>query len=206
MIELNKTYTLGKKAFWIVFMRHGKFILLLSAFLGASSYFFYYTEKGKTALTAYLLTHNSFITSDLISLGLLLGSVSFLFFAFIESSVFYRQYKFSLDNHSLKIRKGIFLIKEIVVPYHHIQNVEINTSYFLLPFGLVTLDIITNSSNTFEGAREGKAKREPLFPLMDRRLATALSRELIRRGAGNGESFSSPNQEAVRRTRKRKRN
>ena len=177
MLEINKKYYLGKKTFLIIFFRSSKFSLLFSILTAYAGYLLY-NGFLKKEIELKLSPDFSYITTEMITLWIILLSISFFIVAFVKSLVYYKQYSFTLDNHALKIKKGILLIKEVVVPYHHIQNVEILRSYFLLPFGLVELDIVTNSSSSLDSLK----KEDKLFPLMDKKLAESLSRELIRRG------------------------
>jgi uncharacterized membrane protein YdbT with pleckstrin-like domain len=200
MIETNKKYYLGRKTFLIILFKSSKFSLLFSILTAYLSYLLY-SGFLKEEIEARLNPDFFYITTDMIALWSILLSISFLVLAFVKSIVYYKQYSFTLDNHALKIKKGILLIKEVVVPYHHIQNVEILRSYFLLPFGLVELDIVTNSSSSLDSLK----KENKLFPLMDKKLAESLARELIKRGVQVSQNDESQNDNFNNKRRRRRR-
>lgn len=86
-----------------------------------------------------------------------------------------------LDDYAINLRRGIFFIKEMAIPYQQIQNVEIKQPYFYRPFGLVELDVVM-----FVTPREFEIKKgghKSLLPVIDKRIAKVLAKEIINRGS-----------------------
>lgn len=89
-----------------------------------------------------------------------------------------------LDESAFHVKKGIFMIKQIVIPYHQIQNVEIRQPYLHRFLGLAAIDIIIPSNNP-----DGRDTTKNLLPVIDKRVAGILAHELIRRGSRGGSHF-----------------
>lgn len=68
------------------------------------------------------------------------------------------------------------MVKEKVIPYRHIQNVDIDRPYHYRLFGLSKLDITTSRLDNFEDEKTN------LIPLIDKNLANKLSDFLIKQG------------------------
>jgi membrane protein YdbS with pleckstrin-like domain len=88
----------------------------------------------------------------------------------------YIQHKFILGEHSFHIRRGIFMVKEKVIPYRHIQNVDIDQPYHYRLLGLAKLNMTTARLDNFEDEQAN------LIPLIDKNLARQLSDFLIKHG------------------------
>ena len=69
------------------------------------------------------------------------------------------------------------MVKEKVIPYRHIQNVDIDRPYHYRLFGLSKLNITTSRLDNFEDEKTN------LIPLVDKHLAKKLSDFLIKQGA-----------------------
>lgn len=203
MLQLNKNYKLGGKTFWLFYFRHGK---LLSLFIVGLCYLAWAIYLGPLRLKAeeWLFSHYSYVTIDMLVSWILMLAFSLLVVILLETWVIYRQYVFRLDEHALRIKKGIFNIKEIVLPYHHIQNVEIKRPYLYSFLGLVTIDIIVGNNATYEHEGEKNKHREAsMIPVLDKKIAAELSKELIRRGVDGGESLQDAEPSLKKRRRRR---
>jgi membrane protein YdbS with pleckstrin-like domain len=78
------------------------------------------------------------------------------------------------------------MVKEKVIPYRHIQNVDIDRPYHYRILGLSKLDITTARTDNFEDEKSN------LIPLIDKNLAKKLSEFLIKQGvqSHNGIEFN----------------
>ena len=114
-----------------------------------------------------------------------------------------------LHSNALHIKQGIFFVREHVIPYHQVVNVEINRPYLYAPFGLVQLDIITGQSLDAEQSNEKKKrnyhKKQSILPVLDKKLARALSHELMRRSVGEHRKENNVDTDQTNKSRRRRR-
>lgn len=185
MFVTGKKYHLGSKTFWFFFFSDNVYFL---AFFGVLVFISYQIRYGffESSVSSWLATNYSYIDMNMVAMWLWMILFSFLTVIFLRTSVFYRQYSFTLYKHALHVKQGIFFVKEHVMPYHQIINVDIQRPYLYAPLGLVKLDIITGqgedeASNTHSRKH---SKKESLLPIIDKRLARALAHELMRRSVG----------------------
>ncbi len=168
---LNKKYTFGKKVFWFMFIRQGlkPFIFLLS--LSVILYFI-----NTESFYNWLISLDTIITVGILNLWTISLMISILILVFVSAFEMYIQHKFLLGEHSFHVRRGIFMVKEKVIPYRHIQNVDIDRPYHYRLLGLSKLDITTARLDNFEDEKAN------LIPLIDKNLAKKLSDFLIKQG------------------------
>jgi membrane protein YdbS with pleckstrin-like domain len=170
-LVLNKKYTFGKKVFFFLMLKNGLkpflwFILFCSiVYLINTDVFFHWWSGFNTIVTVGML--------NLWFISLLLSIIILIFVSAFEMHI---QHKFLLGEHSFHIRRGIFMVKEKVIPYRHIQNVDIDRPYHYRLFGLSKLDITTSRLDNFEDEKTN------LIPLIDKNLANKLSDFLIKQG------------------------
>lgn len=193
-LEFNKKYTLGKRTFWFLFLKNGKIATLLILLLVAGAISLYVGHTGEWVDT-FLATHwNGIIPKILVLewIGLLI--ISLIIILFVGMFEYFAQHRFILDENSFHIRKGIFMIKEKVIPYRHIQNVDIEQPYHYRIFGVARLNITTGAaSDTFAQDKHNKNQGD-LIPIIDKKRAKELAQILIRKG---GEQESRPEPTAV---------
>jgi uncharacterized membrane protein YdbT with pleckstrin-like domain len=189
-IPLKNWHRLGKKTFWIFFLRHSKFFFLL---LIGSSFFTYSALWGKMhdSFNQFFVDHADwYISGSLVLTILWLALLGYLIVIYLYSFVLYRQYKFMLDEHAFYVRRGIFFIREVVIPYRQIQNVEINRPYVYRIIGLAELDLTTLGNTPEQNINTGKHKKQKnLLPVIDYRVAKILARNLVQRGTNAGQPF-----------------
>lgn len=150
---------------------------------------------GSTGLwvTEFLATHfDGIISKGLLTLWLTLGIISMLVILMIGLYEHYAQHKFMLDDHSFHVRRGIFMIKEKVIPYRHIQNVDIEQPYHYRIFGVARMNITTARLDTFaEQEVDGDPKKAKkylshdknnLIPIIDKKIAKDLTHYLVSQG------------------------
>ena len=178
-LELNIKYSLGRRVFWFLFFKNNKKIIL---FLISLLFLIYFLNTNDFKL--WLSNMNTILTTGILTLW----AVSLFFGVFIIMLVStferYIQHKFLLAEHSFHIRKGFFMIKEKVIPYRHIQNVDIEQPYHYRILGLAKLNITTARMDNFEDEKTN------LIPIIDKNLARKLSEFLISQGVKSHHSNS----------------
>jgi uncharacterized membrane protein YdbT with pleckstrin-like domain len=183
-LELNKRYTFGKRTFWFLFMRNGKIASLIILGLIVAAFAVNVGGSGE-ATTNYLATHfDGIISVRMFTQWILLLLASAGIFLAVMMYEHHAQHKFMLDNHSFHIRRGILMVKEKVIPYRHIQNVDLEQPYHYRIFGVVRLNITTARIDTFgdENTKGKHTDQKHLIPLMDKKIAKELSHFLVSRG------------------------
>jgi uncharacterized membrane protein YdbT with pleckstrin-like domain len=178
---LNKKYTLGKKAFWFLFIKHNVKFFLFLLILGVITYFI-----NTASFKDWLSIVDTVITVGILNLWVISLIVSIVILVFVSTIERYIQHRFLLSEHSFHVRRGIFMVKEKVIPYRHIQNVDIDRPYHYRILGLSKLDITTARTDNFEDEKSN------LIPLIDKNLAKKLSEFLIKQGvqSHNGIEFN----------------
>src|SRR5690625_159378 len=69
--------------------------------------------------------------------GLLLAAAGLLLLSLLGSIVYYRRFRFRVDNGALRVRRGLFEIKDMRVRFARVQNVGFSQPFYFRPFGLV---------------------------------------------------------------------
>lgn len=166
------TYLLLKHCWWLVLVALGFFYLAFSISWGSLH-----------AATAQFLAGNPswYIDTGMLTQWSALVAIAFLIVVYLDVSVRYRQYAFHVDDHAFHLRRGLFRVQEITIPYAQISNVHIEQPYHWRLLGLAQLDITISSSRD---ALRAKKRREFLIPCIDKSLARALSRFLIEEASG----------------------
>lgn len=189
MLELNKKYTLGKRTFWFLFLKNGKTATFIILALFAANIAMYVGSTGVWT-AEFLATHfDGVITKGLLTLWLILGMFSMAIILFISLFEHFAQHKFMLDDHSFHIRRGILMIKEKVIPYRHIQNVDLEQPYHYRIFGVARLNITTARIDVFDDESKGKHGQKAeshgktnLIPIIDKKIAKELAHYLVSQG------------------------
>ncbi len=181
-IPINRWFHLGKKTFWLFLLRSGKFFILLLAGAILLTYHAYFGKWKDTFDNFFVVEHpNWYLTGGSVMMILWLSMLGYLIVVLLRAWVIYRQYKIMLDEYAINLRRGIFFVKEMVIPYQQIQNVEIKQPYLYRPFGLAELDVVLQvKSSEFENK---KGKHKSLLPVIDKKMAKALANEIIHRGS-----------------------
>jgi len=180
-IPLNHWYRLGKRTFWLFILRSSNFFILLFI---VGIWFTYHAIWGKFTVSFkdFFESHpNWYLSSNFVLQLIWMILLGYLIVVVLRGWVLYRQYKFMIDDHAFYVRRGIFFIKEIVIPYHQIQNVEIKRPYLYRFVGLSQLDTTTLGGGDL--VHNSKGKKKNLLPIIDHHLAKALAHELVHRGS-----------------------
>ncbi|MES2985976.1 MAG: PH domain-containing protein [Patescibacteria group bacterium] len=183
MLELNKKYTLGKRTFWFLFFKNGKIATSIVFLLFIAIIAMYIGPTGEWTTNFLSTNFDGVITKGLLTLWFTLGIISMAIIIFISLFEHFAQHKFMLDDHSFHIRRGIFMIKEKVIPYRHIQNVDLEQPYHYRIFGVARLNITTARIDIFEdGQKEESRGKNNLIPIIDKKLAKELAHYLVSQG------------------------
>lgn len=78
--------------------------------------------------------------------GLLLAAAGLLLLSLLGSIVYYRRFRFRVDNGALRVRRGLFEIKDMRVRFARVQNVGFSQPFYFRPFGLVRFMVQTPGS------------------------------------------------------------
>ncbi len=179
-LVLNQKYTLGKRVYWfLLFSKHKKALFLSLILLSLIIFINTARFHDKWILMSQTITINML---NLWFISAFIGLIIILLVATFEK---YHQYKFILSEHSFNIRKGLFMVKEKIIPYRHIQNVDLYQPYHYRLFGIAKLDIIT------AGQDNGQNNIKNLIPLIDKRLARKLLDFLIQQGVKSHNNSTS---------------
>jgi uncharacterized membrane protein YdbT with pleckstrin-like domain len=165
-------HALGKKTLWIfIFQRiqASMVLLLITIVLFVVSL---QTSLTKTALGN--LAHDA----GLGALGCLLLFVIVFAIGFLAAWLTYKNFKFSLGDDSLKIKRGILNKEEVAIPYRQIQDVDIQRDFSFQMMGLSRIMILTAGH---EDEKPSEDDSEGILPALDKDLAEWLQAELLKR-------------------------
>ncbi len=90
--------------------------------------------------------------------------------ALVASLIFYRRFRFRLEDDAVRVRRGLIEQKELRVRYARIMNVNISQPFYLRPLGLVRFSLET----------PGASEKEMELPGISRKLAEEI-RETVAR-------------------------
>lgn len=180
MFEFEQKYKRGKKTFFFLYLKHGWTFNLAGFLLLLLAWAVYYGPL-YPATAGFLSNHeNWYISAAMLSQWLVLIAAASLIMALLEAHVLYAHYKFLLDDHAFNLYKGVFFIRETIIPYQQISNVNITRPYHYRIFGISQLDILTagdkGNSQQEEGAKKNRAL---LIPIIDAHIARDLARQLM---------------------------
>ena len=181
---INKKYTLGKRVFWFLFIKHNIKAFIFLIILGFLTYFIH-----TASFKDWFSTVDTIITIGILNLWIASLILSVVILIFVSTFERYIQHRFLLSEHSFHVRRGIFMVKEKVIPYRHIQNVDIDRPYHYRILGLSKLDITTARTDNFEDEKSN------LIPLIDKKLARKLSEFLVLQGVQSHHGIEFNNKE-----------
>ncbi len=186
-LVLNKKYTLGRRVFWFLFIKHNIKFFLFLLILGFGVYFI-----NTSSFKDWFSTIDTIITIGILNLWIASLIFCVILLILVSTVERYIQHRFLLSEHSFHVRRGIFMVKEKVIPYRHIQNVDIERPYHFRILGLSKLDITTARTDNFEDEKSN------LIPLIDKNLARKLSEFLVLQGvqSHNGIEFNNKENKA----------
>ena len=202
MFKETHKYRLGKKTYIAFLFTKNKF-LLFTLFIYTLLVYYFIFGTFKTYLENYLSKNISYITVSLVGFWAFLFIIAFSIIILLRASVQYRMYSFVFHKHAFHVRHGIFFVKEHVIPYNQIQNVEIKRPVIYMLFGLVELDILTGLGSKEIGENR-KGDKISLLPILDKRLADKIMHELTRLAAVHN-GYQHPGQDTFESTNTKRR-
>ncbi len=149
MIVPNVEQNLGRRTWLLLLSKKtttAVVLLLGSVLIGSSKDFvgrglagyFNYLSFGGVSTEHAISSFVSFVAVVFLVLG-----VFWFIGGFIIARIEHRNYTFTLEEFDLKLKKGIFDIKEVSIPYRQIQNVDITKPLVYQFFGVSRLVLVT---------------------------------------------------------------
>jgi uncharacterized membrane protein YdbT with pleckstrin-like domain len=167
-------HTLGKKTLWIFILQRISAAMLL--LLVTVVLFVVAVQPSLVATSFGNLAWDAMIGAEIcLALFVVVFAVTFLI-----GWLIYKNYKFSLGDDSLKIKRGIVEKEEVAIPYRQIQDVDIERDLSFQMFGLSKIIILT-AGHEEEKDEEGDDESEGILPAIDKDLAEWLQAELLKR-------------------------
>ena len=162
---------LGRRTFWVfVFESSTPAIVVFIIWLGL------------LFVEAFGLSPSLGSTDNLLTLGILVGTLLLLFFtifAFIVATIRYFGYAYSLGDNSFHISLGILNKFDISIPYRQIQDVNLERTFINRMWGVSRLSILT--AGTEDTTVDGKNVSDGDIPLIEKGKADYLRQELLKR-------------------------
>lgn len=184
MIDFDTKYRPGRRTFVYLLVKYCWWLIGCTA---GSAYlaFAVYMGNLNAPMTQFLANHPDwFVDTSMLAQWLAFLSVGFLIVTYLRVAVQYRRYSFYVDDHAFHLKRGLFRVQEITIPYQQISNVHIEQPYHWRLLGLAQLDITISSSR--EALRPRK-RRDFLIPCIDKKLARALSHFLVKEASGDND-------------------
>ena len=171
----EETYhTLGKKTFWVFVLEriHASAVILLVSIVlfAVKDQPFLKNIPPVGDLTGYMNTITWTVFSIFVIVFLVVLLVAWLIYA---------NYKFSLGDDALKIKRGVLNKEEVAMPYRQIQNVDIQRDLGFQMMGLSKLVILTAGEEGKDAGDDDQS--EGILPALDKDLAEWLQAELLKR-------------------------
>ena len=165
--------------------------------LGNKTLSVFILQRVNAAVALFLVAIGLFIVSaqpslrattfgDLAGYAMLAAEICALLFIVVAIITFfigwliYKNFKFSLGDDSLKIKKGVFNREEVAIPYRQIQDVDIERDLSFQMMGLSRITILTAGQEDEKDAVADN-QNEGILPAIDRDLAEWLQAELLKR-------------------------
>jgi len=160
MIVLNQEQRLGRKAYLLLASRQmvpGIIILLIAfALLAASSTIagvaIGFAKIGGLASTASSASISGGV-SYVVMLIFMLGLVA-LVMSLVAARIEYRNYTFTFEEFGLKLKRGLFRLTEVSIPYRQMQDVDVERGFTHQLTG--TSRVVINSAGHEEAAEHNE--------------------------------------------------
>jgi len=136
-------YRLGHTTLYYLLLKYGVTAIILFfielILLGAAS-----GGNAFPPLSEWVSANTAFAQAVRLTAGVLPVSILLaIVFAVVMAYSWYISFRYKLEDNDLSFEKGILSIQEISVPFHQIQNVDIEQSILYRIFGLADLVILT---------------------------------------------------------------
>ena len=176
MIPLNVEQHLGRRTWLLLLSKKittSMVLLFLALILGSMKDFL------GQILSGGAVNHTISSIISLIAMIILFVALIMFIIGYIIALISYRNYTFTLEEFGLKLRKGIFNIEEITVPYRQIHGVDVVQPIVYRLFGVSRLVLTTAG---VEDKKEG-ADSNTVFDPIDSYLAEGV-RVMLQRKVG----------------------
>jgi hypothetical protein len=96
-------------------------------------------------LASYYLFFERYVTDFATEIGMVLCVVIAVYIAYLLVSpiVFFRRYRYRIDDDKVEIRRGVFVVSHTLVPIERIHQVEVSQGPINRHFGLADLTMTT---------------------------------------------------------------
>ncbi len=157
--------------------------------LGRKTFLVHLSKKTSTSIILIFLALAIGMNKDIFGLKLApaisTGAFVLLLIAFIMfvigygiSRLKYKNYTFTLEEFDIKLKKGLFNIEEVSLPYRQIQSVDITRSLAYRFFGVSRLVMITAGN---EDDKKDHDETDTVFDPIDADLAEEVRQTLQRK-------------------------
>ena len=167
MLALNERQRLGRKTYWLFLLKNSIGAII---FLCATIFFLVLSTIGAEVLTGSLNLSDDGIRAiqAFLVLGLLASAAAFVILALVAmvwTWYEYKSYTFILDDHALEVSRGIVTKENISIPYHHIEDINLEQSLFYQMIGVCRLVIMTAGRGNIHD--DEQAQSEGILPAID---------------------------------------
>ncbi len=182
MLILNQYQRLGTKTFWVLAIRNSTFGIIIFLIWAVAVGL----VLNNTLNSITFLAQNAQVlktTQD----GLIIVTVVLFFLwiiafiiALLAAGAKYYPYQFMLGDDAISIKQGFLSTKEVSIPYHHIQDVNIEQTLTDRMYGVSRIAILT-AGHEDSGSDDSNDSSEGALPIIDSTLASEIRNELIHR-------------------------
>ncbi len=185
MIPTNVEQRLGRHTWLLLLAKKTTTsigLLLLAVILGSAKDFI---GQGLSGIFSFVakdtVTASHVISSSVsfIAVVILVIAVIMFIIGYTIARMHFRNYTFTLEEFGLKLKKGIFDIKEVSIPYRQIQSVDVARTVAYQMFGVSRLIIMTAGDD--DAKQKGGAENDTIFDPIDADIAEEIRVMLQRR-------------------------
>jgi putative membrane protein len=116
---------------------------------------------------------------------LLLGALALALILLIGAIIYHRRFRYRLEDDAVRLRRGIWVRRELRVRFARVQNIQISRPFYFRPFGLVRFSLET----------PGAAEKEVELPGIPEPLAGDIRDRITRHLADEDQPTSGPVEE-----------
>jgi putative membrane protein len=177
--NLNVKQYLGRKTYWLFFLKNSVGAII---FLFLAMVFLILSSIGSTTLIPGLAEDGGRALQAFLILAFLITAFLFVLLAIIAAIWTYYEYKnyiFVLDDHALEVSRGVFNKENISIPYHHIEDINLEQSLFYQILGVCRVVIMTAGYGRDEDGYHNRA--EGILPVIDLETAREIQKLIMQR-------------------------
>ncbi len=159
MIIPNTEQRLGRHTWLLLLSKKtttAVILLLLAVILGSAKDFI---GKG---LSGGAASHTISSMVSFVAVVILIIAVIMFIVGYIIARLQYRNYSFTMEEFDLKLKSGIFNIKEVSIPYRQIQGVNVMQSLAYRMFGVSRLVLTTAGTEDAKAGTDSDTIFDPI--------------------------------------------